>query len=79
MAIVIRSERKFNSKNETDKIGPGEYFETPIPLDKELEENLIPFNRTLFADDVAIEFRALGERDTLDGGGTTGILHIVGG
>ncbi len=44
MAIVIRSERTFNSKNETDKIGPGEYFQTPIPLDKELEENLIPFN-----------------------------------
>jgi hypothetical protein len=43
MAIVVRSER-FNSQNSIDKIGPGEYFQTSIPLDKEIEENLIPFN-----------------------------------
>lgn len=45
MAIVIRSEKKlFEINNETGKIGPGEYFQDEIPIDKELEENLFPFN-----------------------------------
>jgi hypothetical protein len=45
MAIVIRSEKKLlEINNETGKIGPGEYFQDEIPIDKELEENLFPFN-----------------------------------